>query len=309
MMRVMMTLALLALSACATTNPQSGAGISYRMPRTDAKITMGMDVTACAPDLMIATSLKIDAVAGVRDQVFHVSGADLSSSATKRSLTITTDENGVISGVNATATDQQAVILGNIVKIAATAATFAAAPGDVPVVQCSAETKENLATVVAARTQISALRTGLQTSADPEGDQKKINALAGVLATAKAALHADVTGTVKIEPAILGQANAKGVEFDWTPVTALLETAYVGPSGKKPVSGINDDGAKSLLVTAYYIALAKPDNALGGEIRTSQEDCRQWVTVPSSEYVNLVLLRPGTLVKERMQRLSNRPFR
>ncbi|MGK2908713.1 MAG: hypothetical protein ACSLE1_02770 [Sphingobium sp.] len=260
-------------------------------------MTLSLDIVQCAPDLMIETSLKADAVAGARDAVLHVSGADLAASATKRSLTITVDENGVISGMNATVTDQQAVILGNIIKIAATAASFASGPEDTAEIQCSQKAKENVATITAAKAQITTLRSGLATSPDPEGDQKKINAFAALLAAAKGALHADLTGIVKIDATMSGAAQAKTVEFDWKPAAELLETAYVGPGNKPTVAGVDDKGAAAFQVTAFYTALADPSSALGGESRTSSEPCKQWVTVPASQYVKLTLLRPGTIVK------------
>lgn len=285
------------LQACATTNPGTAAGIYYRMPRTDALVTLTLDVEACTPRLKVESGLKIDPVAGLREGLWHVSGEELASAMKKRSLTIDVDDNGLITGVNATTADQTAAVLGSIIKIAAIAATFAQDnPESSPVIICSAATQTNLALTTALPTQINQIKAGLATSPKPEDDQKRIDALAAQLVAAKAALHVETTAKLKLETTMSGTANAKPLEFDLTPLKDVFTTGFVGTNPKQSIPGIDNSAKPGLLVKAYYVPV-ELKNGLNGGNTSGVETCKMTITVPATQNVKVMLDHSGSIVR------------
>src|SRR6476620_6526895 len=109
--------AILCSQGCAT-NPGNAAGVVYRFPRTDATVTVSVDISKC-DTLTLDASVTIDAVAGTRDDGWvQVPGSALSSYFTARTLKIMVDDNFVISSINSVATDKTAQIVGDVIKIA-----------------------------------------------------------------------------------------------------------------------------------------------------------------------------------------------
>lgn len=300
--------ALVTLSACATTNPGDAASIYYRLPRTDAVVTLGIDVKGCTKpsssvdDLTVEPSLKVDAIAGARDELLHLSGNDLSSGVTKRSLTISVDDNGVVGSINSTSTDQQTVIVGNLIKIAATIVTFTALdsskPNDKPVLRCTAETKRNVDRLDRLKREIDLARAQLPTDPNPARVQKQIDALAAQLVYAKTALHRDTKATVKLEKGLRKPTSAgTKLEFDLKPLAELFETAYPYESPPRTIHGITNETKTAFDTTAYYVDLPAANSALSGSSPVEPNTCEQWITLPTSKLVNVILDPTGALVK------------
>jgi hypothetical protein len=297
--QIIAVLAIIALSGCSTTNPEAGAGIDYRLPRTDVTVTLGVDLKQCmdkgAPDVTIETSLKADAVAGVNEKIYHLSGAELSSSVTKKQLTIDADENGVISAVNTTATDQRTVILGNILKIAATVASVAARAGQ-PVVSCSSIASTALAQQAALKSQLDAARAQLPSSPEPAKVQKQIDALAAQLVAVKATLHRDLIAKVKLDTSYdkTTAPAGKPVEFDPKQLGELLNVTVIGPgSTTKPM---DKSSASPIEVKAYYTR-NNLESPLGGTAADTPMTCGQWMMVPASTPISFVLNPTGMLLQ------------
>ena len=188
-MRAMLLVsALLVLSSCAT-NPENAAEVRYRLPRTDAAVTLAYDVKQCVDpqfkvdEVVLDATLRIDASAGAREKIFYVAARDLVSGTTQREFTIGIDDNGVIQSVNSTATDQKAAVLANIARIAGTvvgagaATTSRRTPANTDDLRCTDETKLALRSIIELKQRIGQLAAGLATSPQPAADRKAINAL------------------------------------------------------------------------------------------------------------------------------------
>lgn len=194
-----------ALAACTTTDAGPGASIAYRMPRTDAQIALTATLAHCdATGLALQdANLTITAVAGARPELWTLDGTALASGRIKRSLKITTSDDGnrVITGINATQTDKTPAIMGNVVKTLAElipSATMAPAlleskPPPPPL--CSHEAGLALDRVDTIRAGIIALREQLKRQTDP-AKAKKLNTALNNLATELAGLQ---TGVLHVE--------------------------------------------------------------------------------------------------------------
>lgn len=193
-----------ALAACTTTDAGPGASIAYRMPRTDAQIALTATLAHCdATGLALQdASLTITAVAGARPELWTVDGKALASGRIKRSLKITTSDDGnrVITGINATQTDKTPAIMGNVVKTLAELIPSAAMAGLLeskppPTPLCSHEAGLALDRVDTIRAGIIALREQLKRQTDP-AKAKKLNTALNNLATELAGLQ---TGILHVE--------------------------------------------------------------------------------------------------------------
>lgn len=294
--------AFLCFSACSTTDPGSSAGIDYRLPRTDAKITLGIDVLQCDDDaarplVVIKSSLKIDAVAGVRDGYWHISGSELSSDVTKRGLTIDVDENGVISSVNASSANQSAVILGNIIKLAATAVSLAAAPASDNVkVVCNDKTRKALANAKILQNAINGssntvIKTKSERSSLDAGDN--VNTLASRLATAKLSLHRDISAS--IHPENVAQKANVVVAFPQDEFSELFDTAYDNRKVKNDQKGMNEDSMKLFDIEARVESTATSSKALIGSVSGTLSSCAESIVLPRAAPVKFVLTPKGKL--------------
>jgi hypothetical protein len=299
MRRILVSVVLLTLQACTTTDPGESAAIDYHLPRTDAKVTLSVDVTQCKSPVLIKSSLKIDAVAGVQDGSWHVSGAELSSEVTKRSLTINVDDNNVISSVNATSTDQGVIILGNVIKLAATVASAAGAgpTPDVPTVQCTEKTAQALANLTSLQTALAVAKFGAPGAKDGAAAQKQVDALAAMVATAQAALHQDVTATIKLEEVGADEQHPYVVAFDRAALSQLFDAAYFNPHMKKNTPpGMNDDSIKLLEVDASIVWPVTSSDSVEGEKPSPPNACSQSIVLPAAKALKLVLTPKGSLI-------------
>lgn len=292
-------LAFLGLAACATTDPGGAAGIAYKLPRTDATVTIGIDVKSCpTTGATVDAAFKIDPVAGADSQIYRVDGAQLASSITKRGVTVEVDTNGVISAVNTSSTDQGTVILGDVTKVVASVATFAAKANGTPVVICNVATATNLQALITLKDQITLLQKSMATAADPAAVQKKIDPLAAQLVAAKAALHVDLTAKLTLEKTLLGAAGTKPLDIKTDALDALFDTAFVGPGASTtPQHGLADDAKGGFAVSAFYVELPAPAKGLVQGTPPKLEPCDQYLVVPTTHYVQVTLDHSGAMIR------------
>lgn len=292
------------LQACASTNPGGAADIDYRFPRTDAKVTLSIDVTQCLGDqhqdqVLVDSTLKVDAVAGVQQGYWHVPGAYLSSNVTKRGLVIDVDDNGVISSINSTSTDQSTVILGDAVKLIATTAGGLAAAKDKAVLQCKEKTKRALENLTSLTAKLDAERVTSWTqngrNAASEA-QKRINALASMIATTKESLRRDVIADVTLDKI---DAPLK-VEFDQSTLDELFDVGYFG---KKPVKE-DDKYYRFFGADAMLTLVAKGNVALRGRRPSDPNKCEQAIVLPNAQPVTLMLTPRGSRFKANQKAVS-----
>lgn len=301
MNRILLLMAVLCLQACSTTDPGTAAGITYRLPRTDANVTLGIDIDDCSP-LKLTSSLQVDAVAGAQDKYFHVAGSELSADVTKRAITIDVDSNGVISSVNATSTDQATVIVGNLVKIGsviATAGLFGLTIDQPTPITCNDDTVRNVARLKALK---SALKSSLDalpkkgTSPKEIADaQKNIDALASDVVTTAATVHRDLMGTVKLESFNLHEATTINVPFQPSTLKTLKEL----------FNGIDETSIELFQIDVLGVVAPAPVNGLTGGSTRATDECHTYITVPVAKRVDLTLTPTGKLVKNATQKIPS----
>ncbi|MDB5576622.1 MAG: hypothetical protein JWR80_1798 [Bradyrhizobium sp.] len=289
-------LTLLALGACTTTRPFEAASINYRLPKTTAKVTLAVDVTVCDPSgAQTKATLKLDTVAASGDTLYRLEGNDLASGSIKRAITVGTDDNGVISSVNSAATDQTSVILGDVIKIAATAAAFAANGDYTPILLCNSKTKANLVAVDALDAQITALRASMASAADPAAVEDKIQKTLPNLVALRTSLHREVTADVTIDRASLNQDVA--LNFDLKAFEDLFETAWVGPPpAPAMVPGIADKTAPfAVFANLTEVAMTPAVARAPGKSDASLNDCSVWMYVPQASPLRVALKPNGPM--------------
>jgi hypothetical protein len=219
-------LAAAALGGCATTDPLDGAGIVYRMPRGDAVATLAADLRGCDP-LEIEADLALTPKAGVDsrpDRLWEVPGKALTSSFTKRALSLKLTKDGVISEVNSEASDRRAQVLGNVAKIAAAVVPLLVAPPKAPLPTCSTEARAGVQRRALLKAQIEAVRvqlatgTGAPQPADPKL-VRTLNRLAKELVALEGGvLHAEAVKAVPLnDTLVLDGATPFQVAFDAEP--------------------------------------------------------------------------------------------
>ncbi len=289
-------LSLMALGACTTTRPFEAASINYRLPKTTAKVTLAVDVTVCDPaGAQTKATLKLDTVAASGDTLYRLEGKDLASGSIKRAITVSTDDNGVITSVNSAATDQTSVILGDVIKIAATAAAFAANGDYTPVLLCNSKTKANLIAADALDAQITTLRASMASAADPAAVEDKIQKTLPNLVALRTSLHREVTADVTIDRASLNQDVA--LKFDFKAFEDLFETAWVGPPpAPATVPGIADKTAPfAVFANLTEVATAPAVARAPGKSDASLNDCSVWMYVPQATPVSVALKPNGPM--------------
>ncbi|MBN3756055.1 hypothetical protein G3N95_24145 [Paraburkholderia sp. Tr-20389] len=276
------------LHACTSTDPGSAAGIDYHFPRTDVKVTLGVDVTQCDPKVEVELSLKADAVASADTTSRHrIDGAQLLSSVTKRGLTIDVDDNGVISSVNMTATDQGTVILGSAVKLISTVVggvtLFDLNTGNVKFT-CKTDTRSALQQLQHAKRELADVKQASLTSGKGQSaidTQKKINALASMIASLKEALHRDLTATV--DPKVVADKGTYDVPFGFKPLDELLD-----PEPMNNMAAIlNDTDAQTEVAHSFGIeaSLASPPASITDS--TIAGNCDQSIWMPDAVPVTM----------------------
>lgn len=125
-------LSALLLAGCASTNPGSGAGIYYKLPKTvaSAKLTVYLDECGSKKgEFKTRAEVEVLGEPAADDaNLFYVHGSALASYRTKRALQINVSDDGVLSGVNATNADQSPAILGSVLKTISIIAPMAFTP-------------------------------------------------------------------------------------------------------------------------------------------------------------------------------------
>ncbi|WP_175772433.1 hypothetical protein [Paraburkholderia phenazinium] len=301
MKQILLLMVVFGLQACSTTAPGTAAGITYRLPRTDAKVTLGVDVEACSP-VRVTSSLKVDAVAGAREGYFYVSGSELSADVTKRSLTIDVDSNGVISSINATSTDQATVIVGNLVKIGATvAAGVAGLVAEEPQVVCNDETIRNLARLTALKSSLASALAKEVPPSELANAQKNIDALASAVVAAQAKTHRDVSATIKLEDVKTDGQTTIDVPFEPAPLGKLFDTEY--PNPKRTVQGVTKDSLALFRVKlSSVVGTPQAKDGLVGGSSSATDSCAASITVPAAKLVTLTLTPVGKLLDDGTKR-------
>lgn len=297
---VLCAVALLPILGGCATDPKKGASIVYRLPKTQVKVVLSVDVTKCSPSPVLNSTLTINAVALPRDPTYSVDGGQLASSVTKRGLTISVDDRGVISGVNAAVSDQKAVILGNVIKLAATFSAGAVAPqsydgssGSTLKILCSTKTKSSLDTADDIERLIDKLSTTVPSETSVESRQKQIGALASQLAVLKGSLHKEVVATLDIVSLDAGQ---KPLKFDFKPFEALLTTTVTYADKSK----ISVHGVTALSQGLFAADLAyvpdKAGDALSSGNPHGTRDCTMSMKVPSQDRMRFEVLPTGVMI-------------
>ena len=309
------------LSGCATTDPGTSVQIGYRMPRTDARVSMALDVTQCesspgVDDLEAAATLKVEMIAGADEKLYRVEGKRLASAVIKRGLTISRDpESGVITGINASASDQRSVILANVVAFAAKAVAFAANPRGPRGYRlvCTDATKAVANEIRSLRDDIAKQRKAMATAVDIKPLTDAMTADATRIAVLREQLHRDVVGKIAIPAnlyslgttatAVFPEAgevlNSEDVKFDWTPFKDLVTSVPFGGAAapadpKDPAPGADAD---------FRVAVSfrrPPEAAVDGLAWTKEPNkdvtaCSLWVKVPAPLPLNLIVDPVGPL--------------
>ena len=295
------------LCACSTSNPEDGAGIDYHLPRTDVTVTMSLDVTSCGTDpindVKIKSEFKSDVVAGAQAAVYHLSGKDLISGSIKRKIEVAVDDNGVISSVNSTATDETTAIIGSFVKIAATAVAFGSSSQDHWVLACLPATKLALIQIAGTLSHIDRLRTSLATTADPDKVQQQINQLAAQIVTMKTLIHRDISVKVSLENS---WKDTKLVEFKLQPLDELLVATNVGPSGGAPLPPSSAPQFHGLDVEAHFENNSiTASNAIDPASKEAPSSCDQSLVVPSPQSVTFIVEPAGEYFSGKAKTANN----
>ena len=173
---------LLTIAACSTTDPQSAASIDYRLPQTNAALDVTLTLTQCDPavgdfstQIGAKSTLKIVATPGAQSNLYRINGTDLASARINRTLKITLNNRGVLTAINSKNDDRTAAILGNVLKTAATVASFAADPPEMSVeLDCNSQIVDALARVAALEEEIKAKRTALRLLKLTDADIRRV---------------------------------------------------------------------------------------------------------------------------------------
>jgi hypothetical protein len=291
-------IASLCLAGCATTDPGKGARIHYRLPATGIQAVLSVDVVECQP-FKLETSLVLNAVAVPGKIVYEVDGADLSSSVTKRGLVIDVDDRGVIAGINANATDQKSVIVGNVVKLAAVAAGTAlpmrALSSNGTVVQWKLACSDKASSLVS---NGRALKNGLdQARADiysnptvAKEKQAQIDALAKQLTFIKQSLHKESIAVVEEKDVQIGTTPLK---FDLEPLDPLFDSTEVITGGSPNVRhGIQGTTPELFEATITFAKVDSPA-ALRPAKQQKSEWCSLFMKVPTQDLLQ-AKVTPGS---------------
>lgn len=297
------------LSACATTNPGDGARVQYRLPQTEVHVVLSVDVETCDPLKMKAT-MAVDAVAVPSDSIYYISGSQLNSRVTKRGLVIEVDDNGVISSINSSSTDQKAVILGDVVKVAAAAATLGVAMSDTHVdekLACGNDTATLVKNEKDVEYSIDALRKDMyKTRPVNPANQTEIDALAKQVAALKALLHKEAVATVEYKDVKPGIVSLK---FKMDDVETLFKTERTAGGHVIAVSQGIAGSTKDLFAAALHFTKFDPTPAIHPEKPADSQTCGLIMKVPSQDQLQatIVTKRP-TLIKPETERKTVIPF-
>jgi len=183
---------------------------------------------------------------------------------------VSVDDNGVISGVNASSEDRTAAIISNTLSTITTlAGAFAspAADGRLPipamVLQCKEETLKGLQAVDALRGQISELRTDLSTAVSPRKKSEiveDINALATEIARLRTGpLRQVLSASIPLGNKALPQGG--NIEFNYDKINKdwFEMQAPPGADGTPPRSSDTRPLTKTELDNLFKISWTSAD--------------------------------------------------
>ena len=243
-------------------------------------ITVGIDVKQCVP-IHLDTSLRIDAIAGAQESYWRISGSALYSPFTTRAITVSVDENDVISSVNATATDKRTAILGDIIKIAAIIAPVVLIHGPAPPVKHLACTSETVSKVQRAKDLEGKLASLLAQSANAPNSvtiQQEIDAVAAMLASARAEVHVEVTA--KVQPEKVPSSGEYTLDLDRDALSKVF-------------TPVDDETVKDLKVVAS-IERVSPTKVPTAKAGAGQNACDQSIPLPDAQPIKLIVKPKGT---------------
>lgn len=310
---------ILVLQACGTTDPGTAAAISYTMPKTTVKTSVAIDILTCTPEVVSDSLFTVNAEAGSQNQPYELSGSLLYGGMAKRNLTITTFENGVISGVNSTSTDQSSVALGSVIKIVGSALPFFGTEGGRKAVtlRCRPEILEiaksvkvlkqlNIADQKSILTQEATAADGIQQLRDnptkqnaksPSTDianlQKNIDARALKIASLKTSLHAVLNADIKLEDKQL-RTGGYQVSWDIKEIKKYFDVDYVGP-GAAPPQDQRDSDILRFFETTATISEASALPATLDNTSKQLAECKQSILIPNAKPISLGLTATGKL--------------
>lgn len=288
-MRALITVvAMMPLAACQTTQPLSAASMDYRLPRTDAAVTLTLTLKDCEP-LTLDADLKVAAKSGAQSNVYRVPGEILASNHIRRGLSISVSDKGVIKGVNAENADRTPQIVGNILKTVTTLAPLADLKVTPPACRIVNDaTRAAVRRAAAIERQILILRTELsQTTAPPTKVErqkiKDIELLSAEIGGLRAGpLLVETTGKIKLEK---GQLGGGPLELDHDPFKK-----WFGESVKpEAVNG---------WVGLIWTAAIGPDNATVVQSTSSRSlrTCKLSLPMPNPVSVDVSVAGQGTLL-------------
>jgi hypothetical protein len=175
--------ATLLVAGCATTNPGTGAKISYHLPRTDAVAEIVLNLKACETDKdppSLTGTLDLTPKVTADAPLYTVDGALLGSGHIKRAVGIKTNDDAILVGINADNSDRSPQIVGNVLQIAVKVGMLAAGVAPAapfvgekrPYPLCNATTKAARARADTIEARILALRQELAAlpAGQPIGD-------------------------------------------------------------------------------------------------------------------------------------------
>lgn len=300
-MRALITVfAMAPLAACQTTQPLSAASMDYRLPRTDAAVTLTLTLKECEP-LKLDADLKVAAKPGAHSSVYRVPGEILASNHIRRGLSISVSDKGVIKGVNAENADRTPQIVGNILKTVTTLAPVlgdrAFVPPACPLVNDA--TRTAVLRAAAIERQILTLRSELsQTTAPPtkleRQKMKDIELLSAEIGGLRAGpLLVETTGRIKLEK---GELAGGPVELDMDPFSKWFNTNV-------PPQAVNG------LIGLVWTAAVKPDNAT--VIRTAGSrtlrTCKLSLPMPNPVAVDVSVSGQGSLLPPGLTKTETLP--
>lgn len=286
---------LIFLQACGTTDPGNGAGISYQLPRTDAKVTLSADILDCTNPIRADSKFTIAAEAGVQNELYNLSGAILDSNSTKRNLSITTYDNNVISSINSSNTDQKSTIIGSTIKIissAATAGLLGSKPQiDSPILKCQPAISNAINTIVALKKLNDNDQTNLASAKSFINLQKTIDARALKIANLKAELHMEQTVSIPLEePQLI--IDKYDIRWNVEKLQKYFDIEYIRPSYTRTSDEKSEDLLRFFSAKAFSSFYDSKKASSESEIPKVNE-CTQAILVPNTKAVKFTLEPTG----------------
>lgn len=319
------------LTACVTTNPGEGASIQYKLPKTSATASLTMILDNCPTDtdgIKVEASLSVTASAGVQDTPVIVSGAELASIRTRRSLTINVNEDGVLSGVNAASEDRTSAIISN--TLSAVTTLTGALTGPPPTgtkvkdpgarMRCNKETRDHLTNISNLRAEIEGLRHELSRSGPTRSRSdisEDINVLALEVARIRTGplmqvLNASVPLGVSPSPTYAAlEFKYEKISEDWfeVPMTTLPSPAPGVPTPSPIAQPLTKEELNFVFGAAWKSDVIVPTDALSRSgSRKKVGSCKLKLAVPSQTQGTISLQPYGIAIADVAEDSMNTPI-